>query len=133
MVVEQLAPFRGSGELKASMLVRAGRRLALGEIELDDEAETIDLDAPAVLVRERLRPSKVATRQRAVTQRWAAELFSRHAAAALMWWSTFEAGWVNATVFDRAGGALSVRAVEELEAGSPLVREAASFLALRIR
>ena len=71
-------------------LYLADREIAA--IELDDEAEILDLDDPRVLVRERLRPSAVATRQREVTQPQARALhLARPRVAALRWWSTFEA------------------------------------------
>ena len=115
------------------MLVRAGLPLAITELELSDDVEVVDLDDPAVLVAEGLRPSRVATRQRPVTQRIAAELFERRrGAGALLWWSTLEASWLNATVFERAAASLSVRRTEELVPDHPLVREAAAFLALRM-
>ena len=60
-IVEQLAAFRGQ-RLTPSLLRRRGLPLALAEIELDTAAPLIDLDDPAVLSRERLRPSRVATR-----------------------------------------------------------------------
>jgi hypothetical protein len=50
----------------------------------------------------------------------------------LLWWSTLEASWLNATVFERAAASLSVRRTEELVPDHPLVREAAAFLALRM-
>jgi len=115
------------------MLTRAGLPLAISELELSDDVEVVDLDDPAVLVAERLRPSRVATRQRPVTQHMATGLLERHRdAAALLWWSTLEASWLNATVFDRAAASLSVRHTEELTPDHPLVREAAAFLALRM-
>jgi hypothetical protein len=133
VVAESLAPYRGSGTFSSSMLVRAGLPLAISELELSDDVEVADLDDPAVLVAEGLRPSRVATRQRSVTQRTAAGLFERHRdAAALLWWSTLEASWLNATIFDRAAASLSVRRTEKLTQDHPLVREAAAFLALRM-
>lgn len=67
-VAEMLAPFRGTGDLHPAMLIRSGRELALAELELAGDARVIDLDDPAVLVAESLRPSTVATGRRAVTQ-----------------------------------------------------------------
>jgi hypothetical protein len=115
------------------MLLRAGLPLAIGELELSDDVEVVDLDDPAALVAEGLRPSLVATRRRPVTQPMAATLFERHQdAAALLWWSTLEASWSNATVFERAAASLSLRSTEDLAPDHPLVREAAAFLALRM-
>src|SRR6266568_1142505 len=56
-IAEQLAAFRGQ-RLVASILRRRGLPLALARVELGDDAELIDLDDPAVLNRERLRPSR---------------------------------------------------------------------------
>ena len=103
-----------------------------GSSKLDDRAEILDLDDPRVLVRERLRPSAVATRRREVTQPQARALHSMHPrAAALRWWSTFEASWVNYTVFDRAASALSVVGLRELALEDESVTAAADFLGLR--
>jgi hypothetical protein len=132
VVAESLAPYRGSGTFSPSMLTRAGLPLSISELELPDRLDVVDLDDPAVLTAEQLRPSAVATRQRRVTQLVARQLFERHAeAVALRWWSTLEASWPNATVFDRASGSLTVRRTDQLTPDHPLVLEAAAFLALR--
>jgi hypothetical protein len=130
-LVEQLARFRGQ-KLSPGLLRRRGLPLALAELELRDGAQLLDLDDPAVLRRERLRPSQVATRRREVTQPQAATLHERHRdAAGLRWWSTWEAGWANVTLFDRAAPALRVRDVRDLDVDDPAVREAADFFGLR--
>ncbi len=78
-----------------------------------------------------LRPSQVATNRRGVTQSDAARLFDAHPdAAGLRWWSTLEAAWINATLFDRAARALRVRGVHALEPSADDVRAAAAFLGL---
>jgi len=130
-VVEQLARFR-TQRLQAALLRRRSLPLALAALELDDAVEIVDLDDPIVLTKERLRPSTVATRRREVTQPQARGLHAaRPRAAALRWWSTFEASWVNYTVFDRALPALSVVDVRELAVEDAAVAEAADFLGLR--
>jgi hypothetical protein len=130
-LVETLADFRGQRLLPA-MLRQRGMPLALAEIELDDAAEVVDLDEPRVLVRERLRPSQVATRSRDVTQPQALRLYERHpAAAALAWWSTHEASWPNLTIFDRAAALLRVLRVHALDPSDAAVVEAAGLLGLR--
>jgi hypothetical protein len=131
-VVEQLAAFRGQ-RLTASLLKRRGLPLALAEIELDDDAEVIDLDDPVVLRRERLRPSRVATRKRSVTQPQALALFEAHGdAAGLRWWSTWEAQWANVTLFDRAARRLRLAAIRQLTLDDPVVLEAADLFGLRV-
>jgi hypothetical protein len=131
-IVEQFAAFRGQ-RLTAAMLRRRGLPLALARLELDDRAVLLDLDDPAVLRREHLRPSRVATRHRAVTQAQALDLHRRHAdAAGLRWWSVWEALWSNVTLFDRAAPALRLIDVRDLTLDDPDCCEAAEFFGLRI-
>ena len=130
-VVEQLARFRGQRLLR-SLLRRRGLPLALADLELDDQIELLDLDDPVVLRRERLRPSRVATRDRSITQPQARVLYDAHAGAAgLRWWSTYEATWINVTLFDRAASDVRVRSVRALSLEDPLVVEAADLFGLR--
>jgi hypothetical protein len=132
-VAEALAPFRGTGDLRPELLTRTGRPLALAELELELGAgeQLVDLDDPLVLAAEGLRPSGVATGRRLATQAYAARLFGAHpAAAGLRWWSALEASWINVTLFDRAAGALALRAVAPLAAGDDAVRSATRFLGL---
>ena len=130
-VVEQLARFRGQRLLPA-LLVRRGLPLALAELELAPGAELVDLDEPAVLRRERLRPSLVATRARQVTQPQARALYDRHPdAAGFRWWSTFEAQWLNVTLFDRASDDLRVVSARTLAVEDEDVAAAAEALGLR--
>ena len=131
-VVEQLAAFRGQ-RLSSALLRRRGMPLAVAAIALDDKAALVDLDDPATLVRERLRPSAVATRDRRVTQPQALGLYRRHPhAAGLRWWSSWEALWTNVTIFDRAARALQLQSVDELTIDHPVVVEAADIFGLRV-
>jgi hypothetical protein len=130
-LVEQLARFRGQ-RLLPSLLRRRGLPLALADLELDDDAELVDLDDPVVLRRERLRPSRIATRDRRITQPQALDLHDRHrTAAGLRWWSIYEAVWINITLFDRAASQVRVRSVRALGIDDPTVVEAADFFGLR--
>jgi hypothetical protein len=131
-VVEQLARFRGQ-RLSGPLLVRRGLPLALAELDLDEHATLLDLDDPVVLRRERLRPSRVATRRRVVTQPQARELHEKHPeTAGLRWWSSYEALWANVTLFDRAALMLRIRSVHGLAVDDPVVVEAADFFAMRL-
>jgi hypothetical protein len=131
-LVEQLARFRGQSFVRA-MLRRRGLPLAIAAIELDDDAELIDLDEPDVLKAEGLRPSVVATRVRDVTQPQALRLHTGHpGAAGLRWWSVFESLWANLTIFERAGEALRLLDVRALGPDDALVVEAADVLGLRL-
>jgi hypothetical protein len=131
-VVEQIAAFRGQRVISA-LLRRRGLPLALAEIHLADTTAIVDLDDPVVLGRERLRPSRVATRDRSVTQPEALALYRRHPqAAGLRWWSTWEALWANVTVFDRAAASMSLRDIRPLTIEDPALLEAAEFFGLRV-
>ena len=130
-VVEQLARFRGQ-RLTAALLRRRGLPLALAELELSADAELVDLDEPVVLRRERLRPSRVATRGRDVTQPQALALHERHPeTVGLRWWSTFESLWANVTLFDRAASRLRLVSVTALDLAADEIAVAAEFLGLR--
>jgi RES domain len=130
-IAEALAPFRGTGDMRPDLLTRMGRPLALARLELADGAELIDLDDPAVLVAEGLRPSEVATTRRTGTQAQAARLFEAHPqAVGLRWWSVLEASWINVTLFDRAERTLAVHDSRLLDTADDDVRAAARFLGL---
>ena len=129
-VVEQLARFRGQ-RLVPELLTRRGRPLAVAAIELPDRVQLIDLDDPAVLSAHELRPSRVATRRRQVTQPQALAIYRRHRfAAGLRWWSVFEALWANVTIFDRAARRLELANVRALSLDDPAVVAAADSLGL---
>ena len=131
-VVEQLGRFRGQ-RLSPALLRRRGLPLAIAELELAEGAELIELDNPIVLRRERLRPSRVATRHRDVTQPQARRLHERHAnVAGLGWWSSYESLWMNVTLFDRAAVLLRVHSVRALAVDDPALAEAADFFGLRV-
>ena len=129
-VVEQLGRFRGQ-RLVPQMLVRRRLPLAVAAIEVPDGEGLVDLDDPAALAANGLRPSLVATRERSVTQPQALALYRRHdRAAGLRWWSTYESLWANATLFDRAVSRLRVREVRPLAVDDPTVTDAAELLGL---
>ena len=131
-IVEQLARFRGQ-RLSPPLLRRRGLPLALAELELVDRAELVDLEDPVVLRREQLRPSLVATRHRDVTQPQAHTLHERYVrAAGLRWWSSYEALWMNVTLFDRAAPLLRLSSVRALAVGDAAVVEAAHFFGLPV-
>jgi RES domain-containing protein len=131
-VAEQIQRLAGTS-LEAADLVRRGLPLALATIDFVESGELVDLDDPAVLVGEGLRPSEIATNDRSVTQAGAAEVHARHPdAAGLRWWSTIEALWPNVTLFDRADELLSVGDVHPLELGDGIVIEAAEYLGIPI-
>ncbi len=132
-VAEALAQFRGAGVLSQGMLIRANLPLALVQVDCADDQGLVDLDDPEVLTRTRLRPSRVATKARAVTQAYAARIFDAHpAAVGLRWWLTLEASLTNFTLYDRAAAALRLVDVDLLTLEHSATREAADLLGLAI-
>jgi hypothetical protein len=128
VVVEQLARFRGN-VLVPAMLKRRGLPLALAVVALDGRARLVDLDHPAVLAERRLRPSRVATRRRALTQPQALAIHGT-GADGIRWWSTFESMWGNVTLFDRAADRLAVVDVAPLSPDHAVLREALDVLGI---
>ena len=129
-VVEQLGRFRGQ-RLVPQMLVRRRLPLAVAAIEVPDGEGLVDLDDPAALAANGLRPSLVATRERSVTQPQALALFRGHPrAAGLRWWSIYESLWANVTVFDRVARLLRLVDVRRLTLGDAAVTDAADALGL---
>jgi len=127
-IVEQLARFRGS-VMVPQILRRRGLLLALATIELNDRTHLVDLDDPRLLAARGLRPSRVATRDRRVTQPQALR-FYRRGANGLRWWSTFESLWTNVTLFDRAAPRLRVATVVPVTPDVAAFREAADILGI---
>ena len=132
-VAESIQAFRGR-DLNADDLELAdGSRLALARLDAAAPVAPVDLDDPAVLVREGWRPSGVASRDRTVTQAMAARVFDS-GALGLSWWSTLDAAWTNVTLF--AERTLDVGAVtmagggEVLSLRHPAVIAAADHLAI---
>jgi hypothetical protein len=131
-VAEQLQRLAGTS-LEAPDLIRRGLPRARAAHDDDETRELVDLDDPAVLVGEGLRPSQIATNDRSITQAGAGEIHARHTqAVGVRWWSTIEALWPNVTLFDRAEGLLDVEDVHPLELGDGIVVEAAEYLGLPI-
>ena len=107
--------------------IRRSHERGIGRV-LREQKESLHL-AP----RERLRPSRVATRERDVTQPQALALLERHPdAAGLRWWSTFESLWANVTLFDRAASKLQLISVRALDLAADEIVAAAEFLGLRV-
>jgi hypothetical protein len=128
-VIEQLARFR-SQRLIEQMLVRRGLPLAVAAIELSDAVELVDFDDPDVLRRRRLRPSVVATRERAITQPQALAVYRETDAVGIRWWSIFESLWANYTLFDRALRRLRLQDIRRLSPEDSAVVAAADYLGL---
>jgi hypothetical protein len=110
-----------------------GTRRALAHFTLEHASRLVDLDDPRTLVARRLRPSEVATSRRAVTQHIAAALFDEDAAG-LLWWSTLESSWINATLFAERVRAdvVLVEHPTPLTTALPELRQAAEHLGIDV-
>jgi hypothetical protein len=105
---------------------------ALVEYDADDDRFSVcDLDDAARLVTLALRPSQVVTRDRQVTQAWAARLFGEGAFAGVRWWSYYDPQWGSLGLWDVS--ALRVRQVTPLTLDHPAVVEAAGVLSRPLR
>ena len=98
-VAETLQGLRGRPFLAAA-LRRFGRPLALVQVDVPDDLATlvVDLDDPARLVALGLRPSDVASDDRARTRAIAARLHAE-GATGLRWWSKLSGDWHAVVLF----------------------------------
>ena len=132
-VAEWLAGFRGQRLTAADFVRTDGRRWAL--VGLDDAAlrGMVELDDPLELAARKVRPSRVATRTRSMTQDVAGTLFAE-GIPGFGWWSTLEASWPNVTLFaERALDALNVaEGPREIGIGEPVVRAAAAAIGVTL-
>jgi hypothetical protein len=132
-VAERIQVYRGRTLTQAHLRRADGRAYSL--VAIDDSAldRMPDLDDPAELVARSLRPSGVATRDRAVTQAIALSIFE-DGSEGFGWWSTLEASWPNVTLFsERATPKLSLAADPEiLSVDHPVVRAAADRLGMTL-
>ena len=127
-VAERIQHLRGH-TLDDVDLQRAGGRLALAALDDSSLDDLCDLDDARELARRSLRPSRFATRRRAVTQRVARTVFD-DGASGLAWWSVLEASWTNVTLFaERCATRLALaRDPEVLSLDHPAVVAAAAEL-----
>jgi hypothetical protein len=91
------------------------------------KADVVDLDDAHELVRRRLRPSAVVTRDRSVTQSWALAIFGEKRWAGVRWWSYHDPRWGSFGLWDL----VKLRCLEviRLTPDDPALREAARILA----
>lgn len=130
-MAERLQAFRGQAVGPGVLQRPDGRVLALASFDVADEDVAVDLDDPGELLRVALRPSHVATHDRAVTQPIALRIHDS-GAAGFLWWSTLEASWPNATLFAGRFRPLGAPTIAPLDAEHAAVRAAAEFLGLEI-
>lgn len=107
-------------------LERESARLSLATVDDAELRDLLDLDDPRNLLQRSLRPSRVATTNRELTQPMAVAIYEE-GVPGFEWWSTIEASWINVTLFeDRVTDRLTiVGEPEPLTLDHPAVRQAA--------
>jgi hypothetical protein len=117
------AMLRGSPSLPGSTRV-------LARYDLDAREPLCDLDDPRQLLRLRLRPSNVVSRDYVRTRAWARRIYETRAWAGISWWSYYDLQWTSVGLWktDR----LTLMEVQELQLDHPAVSDAASIIARRI-
>jgi RES domain len=132
-IAEAIQYLRGHVLTDADFLRAGGTTKALVGLRLDPALALVDLDDPSQLTARQLRPSRVATMRRSVTQRMAASIFEE-GAGGLLWWSTLEAEWANVTLFhERAVARTTVlQPPRKLTTRLAEVQEAAAHLGIQV-
>lgn len=97
-IAEAIKDFRGR-TLENEDLVLYGNRLSLGIFDLHDQIVLINLCDKNQLAHMDIDPIHIATKDRPVSQRMARQLHS-NGAAGFLWWSSLEARWTNASLFE---------------------------------
>lgn len=103
-----------------------GSRTALAEIVASD-LSALDLDDARTLLARELRPSRVVTRDRTVTQGWALAIFRERRWVGIRWWSYYEPSVGSYGLWDLRK--LRVRSVVALDRTHPAVKQATTLLA----
>lgn len=98
-------------------------------ITVDADALVADLDDARELIERTLRPCHVATPDRAVTQAWAANIFSEKRWAGIRWWSVRDARWGVVGLW--ALEPIRIHRVEPLAREHDAVRRATALLKKR--
>lgn len=105
----------------------SGRRLSLIEYEAVQSLAVLDLDEPSALLKRGLRPSKVVTPDRAITQRWARAIHAERVWDGIRWWSYWDPRWSSFGLWTTSK--LTVATVTPLSRDQAAVLEATARLA----
>ncbi len=108
-----------------------GSKFALAAYELAANAPLRNLDDPRVLMEEALRPSDVVTRDRAISQTWAARVEATHRYAGVSWWSYYDSRWSSTALWDVARLTL-LGDPEPLRFGAAEISKAATTIVRRL-
>ncbi len=87
----------------------------------------LDLDSPDELAARGLRPSRIVTRQRTVTQSWARSIYDEQAFGGVSWWSYYDPDWTSFGLWDTSD--IRVQGTPELlDLDHPALLEAAASI-----
>jgi hypothetical protein len=123
-VAEAFASFMPWGDYLLAHPRGAVRRLVA--FDVSDAPPLLDLDDARALVRRRLRPSQVVTRDRGITQAWARAVWEEAEWAGVRWWSYHDPRWTTLGLWTTDG--IKIATIEDLGAIHPAVVEAAEVL-----
>lgn len=98
----------------------------IAAIEIPNDARIFNMDDAPNLVKLKLRPSQVVTRDSAVTQAWARKIFETNKFVGISWWSIFWPEWQSYGLWSLTGA--QVLSIEKLSIGHPAVLESAEVL-----
>jgi hypothetical protein len=132
-VVEALQGFRTKKITNRHFERPDGRKQALAVLELDDTLGIIDLDDPAALHQRAIKPSETLTHDRQTTHVLAERLYNQ-GLNGILWPSTREASWKNATLFQsRVTSRLRVASnIQSLSIKHPAVIQAVEWLNMTV-
>lgn len=102
------------------------RFYALCRFRLDDD-RILDLDDPRALLERALRPSRVVTREREITQGWARDIHAEQEWVGVSWWSYYDPTWTSVGLWEHDALTLA-GPPEPLSPDHAVVREAADVL-----
>lgn len=108
----------------------SGQRRVLAWYEVADNAQICALDNPQTLLKQHLRPSRVITRDYAVTQQWALDIFQQQRYAGISWWSYCDSRWTTLGLWER--DIIEQHGYEELTLKHPALIDAAKVVGVRI-
>jgi hypothetical protein len=132
-IAENIQGFRNQSLTDTDFYIEEDKIQALAHIALAESAALVDLNDPAQLLKRHLKPSDIATGDRALTRRVCAQLHAE-GVDGFLWWSSLEASWTNATLFQsRVKKKLKLMGpIQPLTTSLPSVREAAARLRIRM-
>ena len=97
-------------------------RWVIANYTLKPESAIFDMDDAANLLKLKIRPSRVVTRDRAVTQSWALKVYKKKVSSGVSWWSFYNPDWSCVGLWDLSK--LKVKEIEELTLENSWVEEA---------